>query len=147
MIRQATIKDLRRIVEMSEKFYPMTPYINLAPFNPEAAGSLAMLLIESGIMMVAEVDGEVVGMVGLVVTPFPFEPGLIGAYEIIWWVEPGKQAKGIGRALLESIDAQAKARGCSYVHMVCMANSPEQAAGLYFMNGYEHTEMSFTKRL
>lgn len=147
MIRQAKIEDLRRITEMSEKFYPQTPYINLAPFNPEAAASLATMLIESGIMLVAEVDGEVVGMVGLVVTPFPFEPSLIGAYEIIWWVEPAAQDQGIGRALVEAIDGEARKHGCSYVHMVCMANSPPQAAALYFKCGYDHTEMSFTKRL
>lgn len=147
MIRQATIEDLRRITEMSEKFYPQTPYINLAPFNPAAAANLASFLIESGIMLVAEVDGEVVGMVGLVLTPFPFEPELLGAYEVIWWVEPDAQARGIGWALLKAVDAAAKERGCNYVHMVCMANSPQAAAALYFKNGYDHTEMSFTKRI
>jgi GNAT superfamily N-acetyltransferase len=147
MIRQATIEDLRRIVEMSEQFYPQTPYINLAPFNPAAAANLATFLIESGIMLVAEIEEEVVGMVGLVITPFPFEPELLGAYEVIWWVEPSAQSKGVGQALLAAIDDTAKEQNCNYIHMVCMANSPPAAAGLYFKYGYDHTEMSFTKRL
>lgn len=147
MIRQATSDDLRRIVEMSEKFYPQTPYILLTPFDPEAVGALALALIESGIMLVAEVEGEVVGMVGLAIAPFIFNPELVGAYEVIWWVEPEHQSNGVGRALLEAIDDLARERGAFFVHMALMPNSPDAAAALYFKLGYAHTEMSFTKRI
>lgn len=147
MIRKAKESDLRRIVEMSEKFYPYTPYIQLAPFNPTAAGALANVLIEQGIMLVAEDEGEVVGMVGLILVPFLFEPERLGAYEVIWWVEPEYQTKGVGKALLDAIDPAAKQRGVDFIHMVCMADSPIQAAALYIKSGYDHTEMSFTKRI
>lgn len=147
MIRKANENDLRRIVEMSEKFYPQTPYINITPFNAMAAAVLASALIDNGIMLVAEVDKQVVGMVGLVLAPFPFDPEKVGAYEIVWWVEPEFQDMGIGKELLQAIDPAAKQAGADYIHMVCMANSPIQAAAAYIKSGYDHTEMSFTKRI
>lgn len=147
MIRKARESDLAKIVEMSGKFYPHTPYANLTPFNPGAAALLAQALTENHVMLVAEHNGEVVGMIGLIVTNFPFEPELLGAYEIIWWVEPEAQKLGIGKALLEAIDPVAKQKGASFIHMVCMANSPIEAAALYIKSGYDHTEMSFTKRI
>lgn len=147
MIRKATQNDLRIIVEMSEKFYPQTAYINLTPFNANAAATLASALIDNGIMLVAEIDQKVIGMVGLVICPFPFDPDKLGAYEIIWWVEPEYQAKGVGKELLQAIDPAAKQAGAEFIHMVCMANSPIAAAAAYIKSGYDHTEMSFTKRI
>lgn len=147
MIRKATHNDLRRIVEMSEKFYPQTAYIHLTPFNANAAATLASALIDHGIMLLAEVEKEVVGMVGLVLAPFPFDPDKVGAYEIIWWVEPEHQSKGVGKELLEAIDPAAKKAGAGFIHMVCMADSPIAAAAAYIKSGYDHTEMSFTKRI
>lgn len=147
MIRKARQTDLRRIVEMSEQFYPQTPYIKVAPFDSNAVATLASALIDNGIMLVAEIEGNVVGMVGLVVTSFPFNPAVIGAYEIIWWVDPAHQSNGVGKDLLLAIDPAAKEAGATYIHMVCMADSPIQAAALYIKSGYDHTEMSFTKRI
>lgn len=147
MIRKATENDLLRIVEMSAQFYPQTPYAYITPFNPEAVSVLALSLIESGIMLVAEVDGKVVGMVGLALAPFIFHPEIVGAYEVIWWVDPDAQGYGVGQELLAAIEPAAKDRGASFVHMVCMANSPPQAPALYFKLGYSHTEMCFTKEI
>ena len=147
MIRKAKDSDLATIVEMSGKFYPHTPYSNIVPFNPEAAAVLAQALIDNHIMLIAELNGQPVGMIGLIVTNFPFDPETLGAYEIIWWVEPEVQKQGVGKALLEAIDPVAKQKGASFIHMVCMANSPIEAAALYIKSGYDHTEMSFTKRI
>lgn len=147
MIRKATQNDLRRVVEMAEKFYPQTAYIQLAPFNANAAATLASALIDNGILLVAEVEREVVGMVGLVLAPFPFDPNKVGAYEIIWWIEPEYQSRGVGKELLQAIDPAAKKAGADFIHMVCMANSPIAAAAAYIKSGYDHTEMSFTKRI
>ena len=147
MIRKAEERDVLRIVEMSACFYPRTPYIHLAPFSVEAVSIIVIALIESGVMLVAEVEGKVVGMVGLAIIPFIFDPVIKGAYEVIWWVEPEYQGSGIGRELLEAIDVESKERGASFVHMVCMPDSPPSAPALYFKLGYTHTEMSFTKRI
>jgi GNAT superfamily N-acetyltransferase len=147
MIRQARSDELYRLVEMSAQFYPHTHYFKIASFDTEYVSVLIQSLIDSGVMLVSEEDNKLVGMVGLVPAPFPFNPSVVGIYEMIWWVEPEYQGHGTGRALLRAIDPIAKEMGASYIHMVCMANSPIQAAALYIEEGYEHTEMSFTKRI
>lgn len=145
MIRPATENDLRRIVEMSEKFYATTSYAKFAQFHPSSVAVLATTLIHYGVMLVAEVEGKVIGMVGLVVTPFMFNTTILSAHEVVWWVEPEYQGSKIGHSLLTAIEPACKSRGCKLIQMVTLSNSPPQAAGLYEKAGYKHTETSYTK--
>lgn len=145
MIRKAEDKDLRRLVEMSERFYPSTHYAQSMPFDATSVAVLCGILQESGIMLVAEVDDKVVGFVGLATMPFMFNPDYVGAYEVVWWVEPEYQSEGVGKALLEAIEPAAKERGCAFIQMIHLPTSPPKAAALYEKLGYNHSETSYTK--
>ena len=147
MIREAREDDLRRLMEMSERYYPKTYYANVVPFDADSIAVLHMALMENGILLVAEIGDEVVGMCGFILSPFIFEPMVTGAYGVYWWVEPEYEGMGIGKEFLSAIDPLAKARGASYIHVGCMADSPIKAASLLIKSGYDHTEMSFTKRI
>ena len=147
MIRNATHDDLGAIVLMASKFYETTSYAKWADFCPVSVENLAAMMIDTGVMLVAEVEGRVVGMCGLVVAPFMFNNAKTAAYEVVWWVEPEAQGIGAGKALLAAIDGACKAKGCATVQMVHLHNSPPQAAALYERMGYAHTESSYTKRL
>lgn len=146
IIRSATEADLPAIVGMSARFYATTSYAGWAAFDPEAAESLARNMIDSGVMLIAD-DGGPVGMVGLMVVPFMFNPSLKAAYEVVWWVNPEAQGAGAGKALLAAIEPACRERGCAAIQMVHLANSPPQAAALYERMGFSHTESSFTKEL
>lgn len=146
MIRSATKKDLLRIVEMSEKFYASTNYSKFAMFSAPTVYVLADTLIQHGVMLVAEEEEKVVGMVGLILTPFLFNAEYVGAYEVVWWVEPSAQASGIGRALLEAVEPACKAKApIRLIQMVTLPGSPPQAAQLYEKLGFHHSESSYTK--
>jgi len=147
MIRAATSTDLRRIVEMSEQFYAETKYHHFAKFDPLSVAVLAETLIDYGVLLLYELDGAVVGMVGLVLTPFLFNSSRIGAYEIVWWVEPEAQGLGVGRALLEAVEpaCREKSADLALIQMVHLNNSPPQAARMYEHLGYQHSESSYTK--
>lgn len=146
MIRRATQDDLCRIVEMSEAFYPTTKYAVRAPFDAPSTAVLAQRLIEHGIMLVAEVEGKVVGMVGLVVGPFMFNISVNGAYEIVWWVEPEHQGSRIGYQLLKQVEEEAKQfENVVLIQMASLATSPPQVAKLYEKLGYVQSETLFTK--
>jgi GNAT superfamily N-acetyltransferase len=149
MIRQATESDLRRIVEMSERFYPHTSYwlYSKIPFSAEGAAMVGMSLIERGIMNVAEIDGKVIGMIGVIFTPFVFNTAYIHAGEIIWWVEPEYWSTGIGEHLLESIEEECKATGATHIQMIDLPNSTLSAAKLYEKHGYILTERCYTKKV
>lgn len=147
MIRNATHNDLAAIVAMSEKFYATTHYSRWAEFNPDTVFDLAVNLIDNHVMLVAEVDGKVVGMVGLFVAPFMFNSNRIGAYEVVWWVNPDAQGAGVGMELLAAIEPACRAKGANAIQMVMMANSPPKAQAIYERFGYGHSETSFTKEL
>lgn len=147
MIRQATQDDLRRIVEMSEKFYPYTSYCVRSgiPFDPIAVATLASGMIDNGIFNVAEVDGAVIGMIGLIIHPFIFNPEYTVAGEIIWWVEPEFWNQGVGAQLLASVEAPCKERGVRQIQMIDLINSTFSAEVLYTKFDYNPTERIFTK--
>lgn len=142
-IHAATEADIPAIVAMSARFYETTSYAGFAAFDPQAAEALARNMIADGVMLMA---GDV-GMVGLMVVPFMFNPDHRVAYEVVWWVNPEAQGAGAGKALLAAIEPACRAKGCTAIQMVHLANSPPQASALYERMGFAHTESSYTKEL
>lgn len=145
LIRKATLADVPAIVRMGAKFYETTMYRHFAEFCPDAVASLAALMYETGVELVAEVDGELVGMVGLLVSPFPFNAARKIACEVMWWVDPDAQGQGAGKALLAAIEPACREAGCDAIQMVHLSTSPPQAAALYERAGFRHSESSYTK--
>lgn len=145
MIRAATHNDIDAVLRMGAMFYETTSYSSWSGFCHETSRKLVEMLIDTGVLLIAEIDGAACGMVGLVVAPFMFNASHMAAYEVFWWVDPDAQGAGVGRALLQAIEPACKAKGCVSIQMVCLASSPPQAAALYERVGYRHTESSFTK--
>ncbi|NJB80290.1 GNAT family N-acetyltransferase [Xanthomonas arboricola] len=146
MIRAAHEDDLPAILAMSRKFYATTSYASMTPMDDHTVSDLVFQLMDS-VMLVAELDGQVVGMVGLVVAPFMFNRNIRAAYEVVWWVEPEAQGAGVGKALLAAVEPACVARGASAVVMVHLATSPPQASALYERMGYALSETCYTKNL
>lgn len=144
-IRKATEADLPAIVGMSACFYETTSYAGFASFCPDSVESLARQLVETGVFLIAEHEGQPIGMVGLIVAPFMFNNAHRVAYEVVWWVNPDAQGQGAGKALLAAIEPACKEADCTAVVMVHLHNSPPQAAALYERMGFGLTETSYTK--
>lgn len=147
MIRKATHDDIPRIVEMSDKFYAQTRYVDIAPMAKESAAGLAILMMESGVMLLAESEGIVVGMVGLFIEPFTFNIAKTMATEIVWWVDPDHQRSGIGAELLAAIEPACRERGADMIRMMCLAGQSEVAETIYSRMGYTPSEHAYTKVL
>lgn len=146
-IRPATEDDVDVIVEMSAKFYETTSYRHFTAMSSDTVANLARMLIDTGVMLVAEADGDVVGMAGLYVGPFMFNDAAKGAYEVVWWVSPDSRGAGAGKALMAGIEAACRAKGCNIIQMVTLATSPAHAGKVYEALGYRHSETSYTKEL
>lgn len=145
-IRKATLADIPAIVGMGERFYATTHYKDFAPYNPDSVAGLAEMLIDTGILLLADDNGPV-GMVGLCVAPFMFNGNVKAAYEVVWWVNPEHRGGMAGARLLKAIEPAAREMGCKAIQMVHMANSPPQAGQMYARMGYAHTESSWTKAI
>jgi GNAT superfamily N-acetyltransferase len=144
-IRPATEADLPRIVALGRAFYRDA-------WEPEfrwSEPSIMVLLknmLSSGILFVSEQDGEVQGMIGGFLAPFPYVQEIIIGQELFWWVDPS--ARGHGLDLLDTFETEARARGAWIVAMSLM----EQMRGdvlsrLYERRGYRLLERSFMKVL
>jgi len=147
MIRPAKQEDLRRLIEMSERFYPFTSYNTKSkiPLDIDATAMLASTMIDNHVVLVAEVEEKVVGVIGVILMPFIFNPAYTHAGEILWWVEPEHIGEGLGRQLLRAAEQVCKEKNVTHIQMIDIECSPVRAETLYRSEGYELTERSFTK--
>ena len=141
MIREATGADVPRIVEMGQRFLTVTPYRDLMRGNPEtmAATVTGLLATPQGLVLVAERDGALVGMIGVLIFPHHVS-GEWTAGELFWWMEPG--ARGGGVRLLKRAEAWAHARGAVRMQMIA---PDEQIGQMYARLGYAPIEVAYER--
>lgn len=148
MIRKATQEDVPRIVDMVGHFMSArvgdTTYGEVLTFKPAKVAKLAAAVIEKGLLLVAEVDNQVVGMLA----GFPLEDVVSGAPifdELVWWVEPAHRRGSVGPRLLAAAEKWARQKGLSLFKMVAPAGSG--VGDFYLAMGFEAVEASYVKRL
>lgn len=145
VIRQGKPEDVPEIVRMSAIFYPQTHYADWTSMDEDTVAELAYSLIDNHVFMVAEENGELVGMIGLFIIPFMFNRYVLSAGEVIFWIDPKFRGGVTAAALLRSVEEPCRLAGADRIQMVHMPNSPPQAAGLYTKLGYFPSESSYTK--
>lgn len=147
IIRPANTADTSAIVAMGSRFFAQTEYARFAQYSDASAAALTQMMRDDGVLLVAEHDGVLVGMVGLVIAPFLFNHALRSAHEVMWWVDPDAQGSGAGKALLAAVEPACRDAGAVAIQMIHLANSPPQAQALYERMGYQHSESSYTRIL
>lgn len=141
MIREATIDDVPRLVEMGGRFVANSIYAGRMANNPKAQCALMLRMIEhpDGQVYVSEESGKITGMVGVAALVHPWS-GEWMAEEVFWWVEP--EARGPGIKLLKRAEQWADAKSC--VRLRASAPNPKVARA-YWRLGYTKVEESFQK--
>ena len=129
-VRNATPDDLDELLAMREEVAAEGRWIGAeVPLDLERDRRAYRESIERGTMFVAELDGAMVGNLGMEV------PGYKVA-ELAMLVRDGHRGQGIGSALLERAIAFAREQGC---HKVALQHWPhnEAAHRLYEKYGFE----------
>jgi GNAT superfamily N-acetyltransferase len=141
LIRAAVERDIPRIIEMGHRFNRSSPYSTKLLASAEQMGVLARKLIPAKEILMLEVDGETVGMIGFYVYPH-FLSGETIAGEIFWWVEP--EYRGHGKELLRAAENEARNRGAKKMQMI----APDERVGkLYKRLKYEYVESTYQRSL
>ena len=149
MIRRATLEDVATIAALGELFHAEAGWADICEYSVEDCEKTLAFMVsdENGILFVAEVDGEIVGMAGGLAHPLYFNHAHKSGQEMFWWVKPGLRG-GIGRELLDAMEDEARAIGCTSWAMIALDKvQPELTGRLYRRRGYRASEHSWIKRL
>ena len=151
MIREATIEDLKEIVRLGKSFFDDALYYLDIEYNPIDVWKTLDVLRkdDNGILLVAEVDGKIVGMIAGAISTWYFNIQYKFGQEIFWYMSPAYRGTILGIKLLKELEKQAKSKGCSKWCMISeyhMGNS-EELDKLYKRCGYINHETSYIKDL
>jgi L-amino acid N-acyltransferase YncA len=142
-IRHAQPDDLSALLGMGRDFFDHSANSAFTTFDENSLTATLIALmsgVSGGSLLVAETDGEVVGMAACVVFPFYANHSTLISQELFWWVQP-EHRKGIGGSILDELEAEAKRKGAK---IFIGANlSGERSAAferLYRRRGYTPAE-------
>lgn len=144
-IREAEPGDALAIVSMVGDFLKHTTYGKLLPFNPDAVADLVAAVIGgAGVVLVAEIEGRLVGMMAIAALKHPVSDEWMGE-ELAWWVSPDHRHGSIGPKLLGRGEDWARQKGLCMLKMVAPA---ESVVGMFYeRRGYVPIETAYAKRL
>ena len=137
-IRDARPEDAADVARLLDQLgYPTTP--------AAVEGRLERLQIVGDRVVVADLAGRAVGLAHLQVTPaieLDRPAGKIGALV----VDEALRGQGIGRALIEAMEEEARGRGCELVFLTT-AERRDDAHGFYERLGLVHTGRRYGRTL
>ena len=139
-IRAATGEDVPALVDLGMHFLG-TVYRSVIVPDPAALERLARQLIEgeASTVIVAERDGAVIGMIGMVIFVHPMS-GIRTASEVCWFVAEG--SRGCGMKLFRAAEVWARDHQAEQFQMV--APSPA-VARVYQRLGFAPVEQLFQR--
>lgn len=143
IVRQATGADEEACLRMARQFRDHSRYVEFQGPD-DALRALFQVLLEHGVIFVAEDEGGVVGMLALLVAPHPLT-GARYADEVAWWMDPDCRDGRTAFRLLEAAEEWCCSRHLICLRMVAPSDQPS-VARIYLRRGYEAVETSYCKR-
>jgi GNAT superfamily N-acetyltransferase len=146
MIRVATAEDHDGIMAMARRFLSADgPYGDRFTLDEERVSGLTHVMVGGAdhLVLVADVDGEPVGMLVMFVFAHPLTGEQI-ASELCWWMEPEFRSSRLALKLLRDGEAWAKKQGAAVIEMIA---PNERVAEFYGHMGYERTDVHYRKTL
>lgn len=130
---------------MTKEFYPYTSYAKWAPYDDETVLALIATVRKKGLLFVAEEDGKLVGIMGVLGVPFIFNSSITAAHEVIWFVSPSYRKSSLGRTLRKRVDQMVALKGWKAFQMVRLQESNPKLDEEFIEDGFFPTEHCFTK--
>jgi GNAT superfamily N-acetyltransferase len=144
-IRKAKQTDHEQIVHMAMKFLALTRYgVLIRGVTLDSMRRFVELVFDMGVIFVADINGELIGMLGLIVVQHPMS-GTPEAAEVAWWIEPEHRTSRTGYYLLCQAEEWARQKGLMCLKMVAPADS--QTGPFYEHMGYQAVETVYQKFL
>lgn len=144
-MRNAKEDDIPRLLELGKMFSDIAH----EPWDTVSARKhiRSVLSFENTALFVAEVDGEIQGMVAGATFPTFWDENKLTASEIWWFVHPQCQGKGVGGALMDALESWAKDAGAWRLSMMTIVGIAPQVEEIYKKRGFREREKAFLKEL
>jgi GNAT superfamily N-acetyltransferase len=145
VIRTAEPSDLDRIIEIASQSLVDGPYAGIIKDVPAKARQCAEMVMASGkILLAAQDDGFVVGMIGIIFARHHFSDQPY-ATELLWYVLPAyRKGNNFGMELMWKAEQEARDWGAE--DMVMTAPN-DTVASIYKRMGYARLEETYRKSL
>jgi GNAT superfamily N-acetyltransferase len=143
-IRIAGQSDLSKLAALAAEFYASSRFLGrfeierfVAFWGPQ--------LERSGIILLAEEEGQIVGALGALAYPEPYSGDLVAA-EFFWFCSEAYRGRGV--ALYREFEAWAHAVGCRRIRMAHLLDlMPDKLERVYKHWGFESVETQYVKEL
>lgn len=149
-VREATIEDLVRYIELAQEFHDASPMHSFAAFEPDGYSVFFANALQNpdiGVWL-AELDGEIVGITGALIYPLYFSPSKHIAQELWWWLTPQARGTGAGGQMFKKIQEWASDRGADALFMIALEDERVgKMEKLYRRAGFKPLERTFIKEV
>jgi GNAT superfamily N-acetyltransferase len=149
MIRPADERDIPALLRMGHYFFDEAGWGDVASYDPASMAETMRGLIArpDGIFLVAEIDGQLVGMAAALLHPHYFNSSILTGVELFWWVSH-EHRKGVGAELLEALEGGARAAGAISFTMISVVGLRSDALDrVYRRRGYRPAERTYIRML
>jgi predicted N-acetyltransferase YhbS len=138
IVRSADQSDCARLAELIGQ-------LGYGTSVSEVGERLAIMAQEDRLVLVAELDGEVVGCLSTSVMRVLHRPAPLGRISMMV-VDEALRGRGIGAALVRAAEEALAERGCRLVEVTSNVRRAE-AHGFYERLGYERTSVRLVRKL
>ncbi|OGG93399.1 MAG: GNAT family N-acetyltransferase [Candidatus Lambdaproteobacteria bacterium RIFOXYD12_FULL_49_8] len=138
LIRPAQNKDLPVLIDLLAQLFSIEADFAVNP-EKQRQGLDLMLQEPNACVLVAEINGQVVGMGSLQILISTAEGGPVGLIEDLL-VLPAWRKEGLGRAILDALEAKAAAQGCTRLQLLADKNNLP-ALAFYQSQGWLRTDL------
>ena len=147
-VREATEADLSEYLKLSADFHAASPMQRVCEFEPEGFKEFVLAAIDNPdiCILLAELNGEIVGITGGIVYPLYFSPSHKVSQELWWWLTPAARGSGVGNKMFKHLQLWSKERGAKTIFMIALEDErAEKMEKVYCRAGFEPMERTFMK--
>lgn len=147
-VREATDADLLEYLKLSADFHAASPMQRVCEFEPEGFKEFVLAAIDNPdiCILLAELNGEIVGITGGIVYPLYFSPSHKVSQELWWWLTPAARGSGVGNKMFKHLQLWSKERGAKTIFMIALEDErAEKMEKVYCRAGFEPMERTFMK--
>jgi GNAT superfamily N-acetyltransferase len=147
-VREATEADLPVYLQLSADFHAASPMNRVCAFEPEGFGEFVRGAMDNPdiCILLAELNGEIVGITGGIIYPLYFSPSHKVSQELWWWLTPAARGSGAGNKMFKHLQLWAKERGAKTMFMIALEDErAEKMEKVYCRAGFKPMERTFMK--